>query len=304
MTRKSFITYCLFVVFCLVVLIIFQFPDGKLHIYYCDVGQGDGIYIRLPNQADVLIDGGPDGKILACLGKYMPFYDRTIDLVLLTHPQKDHLQGLIDVLKRYTVLHFSSTPIRHSIEGYHELAETIHAKKIPVSYLKVGDVIDFKDATFSVLWPEIKWLEELFPVSELSEQYSIKDRLEGLRTDEDLNFFSLYLNLRYGNFDALFTGDGDSQVQELFEKYNVTKNLPENVDVLKVPHHGSKTGVTQNFLNQLTPRLSIISVGKNSYGHPADIVLTQLQKYGEVLTTQKQSTIQVVTDGKQVDVFY
>src|SRR3990167_9026319 len=187
MRTKPLIIYGLFLVFALLLLVFFQLPDHKLHIYYCDVGQGDGIYIRMPNQADVLIDGGPDGKILACLGKYMPFYDRTIYLVLLTHPQKDHLQGLIDVLKRYTVLHFSSTPIRHSIEGYHELAETIHAKKIPVSYLKVGDVIDFKDATFSVLWPEIKWLEKFFPISEIREQYSFKDVLEVFRFDDDSN---------------------------------------------------------------------------------------------------------------------
>src|SRR3989338_1488116 len=177
MTRKSFITYCLFVVFCLVVLIIFQFPDGKLHIYYCDVGQGDGIYIRLPNQADVLIDGGPDGKILACLGKYMPFYDRTIDLVLLTHPQKDHLQGLIDVLKRYTVLHFSSSPIGNATESYHELTRVIRAQKIPVSYLKAGDVINFDKVSFAVLWPELHWLADLFPETQLNQIYLLHERL-------------------------------------------------------------------------------------------------------------------------------
>jgi len=304
MRTKPLIIYGLFLVFALLLLVFFQLPDHKLHIYYCDVGQGDGIYIRMPNQADVVIDGGPDGKILSCLGKYMPFYDRTIDLVFLTHPQKDHLQGLIDVLKRYTVLHFSSSPIGNATESYHELTRVIRAQKIPVSYLKAGDVINFDKVSFAVLWPELHWLADLFPETQLNQIYLLHERLtETVSSDEDLNHFSLFLNLSYGNFDGLFTGDGDSQVQELLAKYNLTKSLPENIDVLKVPHHGSKTGLEEKFVNVLSPKLSIISVGKNNYGHPDKSIIKLLKNYGAVLTTQDRGTIEVVTDGNQVSVY-
>ena len=74
-------------------------PDQKLHVVFCDVGQGDAAYIRGPNNMDMLIDGGPNDKVLNCLGRHMPFYDRTIDVIMLSHAQKDHLQGLLSVLR-------------------------------------------------------------------------------------------------------------------------------------------------------------------------------------------------------------
>ena len=304
MRKKALVIYGIFLALSFLFFALFQFPDHQLHIYYCDVGQGDGIYIRMPNQADVVIDGGPDTKILSCLGKYLPFYDRTIDLIVLTHPQKDHLEGLIDVVKRYTILHFSSTPIGHTSKGYQELAATIQAKKIPVTYLKAGDKINFENAEFSVWWPETKWLEETFPETDMDAQLGIKKELQKLSTDKDLNLFSLYLNLKYGNFDAFFTGDGDSQVQELLERLDLLHSIPKDIDVLKVPHHGSKTGLNEKFLKHLSPKVSIISVGKNSYGHPANSILKLLQTYGTVLTTQEKKTIEVVTDGREVGIRY
>ena len=102
--------------------------DGKLHVYFCDVGQGDAIYIRMPTGADMLIDGGPNSKVVDCLSKHMPFYDRKIDLVVLTHPQADHLKGLIDVLERYNVTYFASSSIANNTEGYSKLVSLIKEK--------------------------------------------------------------------------------------------------------------------------------------------------------------------------------
>src|SRR3972149_6329793 len=106
MFNKKYFLFGFLIGFILLTSYFFSLPDGKLHIIFCDVGQGDAAYIRTPNNQDMLIDGGPDDKVLSCLGRHMPFYDRTIDVVVLTHPQKDHLQGLISVVERYTVKYF------------------------------------------------------------------------------------------------------------------------------------------------------------------------------------------------------
>ena len=85
---------------------LFTLPDGRLHLVFCNVGQGDSTYIRTPSNLDMLIDGGPDDKVLSCLGRHMPFYDRTLDVVVLSHPQADHMRGLISVIQRYNVKYF------------------------------------------------------------------------------------------------------------------------------------------------------------------------------------------------------
>src|SRR3989338_10871213 len=104
-SKKNYII-SLFIGIILLFSYIFSLSDNKLHLIFCDVGQGDAIYIRMPDNSDLLIDGGPNDKVLSCLGKHMPFYDRTIDVVVLSHPQTDHLQGLISVIDRYNVGYF------------------------------------------------------------------------------------------------------------------------------------------------------------------------------------------------------
>lgn len=109
--------------------------DGKLHVIVCDVGQGDGILIRTPSGDDILVDGGPDDSILNCLSDHLPFWDRTIELMVLTHPHTDHAAGLVYVLKRYTVLHFVTEKVLGATATYKRLEDELALKKLSAQYL-------------------------------------------------------------------------------------------------------------------------------------------------------------------------
>jgi len=171
----------------------FTLPDGKLHLVFCNVGQGDAAYIRTANNLDMLIDGGPDDKILSCLGRHMPFYDRTLDVVVLSHPQADHLTGLISVLQRYRVKNFVIGVIgNNDAKVYKQLIDEVNKKNIPVKHLYTGDNFSLGALKVSVLWPEKKWVAEnlSFSLSSLSDLGSLSDsRVLGLATDRDLNDF-------------------------------------------------------------------------------------------------------------------
>lgn len=270
----------------LVFAFIFSIPDGRLHLTFCDVGQGDAAYIRTPGNQDILIDGGPNDKVLQCLGKNMPFYDRTIDLVLLSHPQKDHFQGILSVIDRYNVKYFVISPVAGSGIEYQKLIKKIEEKKIPVKILYSGDKFSLGKVEFDILWPQKQWV---------ANNLSSDSNVLGLATSkEDPNEFSYYVHLSYGQFDALFTGDGDSLIQKDVEKLDM---LPD-VEVLKLPHHGSKTSVLSEFLDKIKPELAIISVGKNSYGHPAGETLKLLKDHAvKIKRTDQDGDVNVVSDG-------
>jgi competence protein ComEC len=279
---------------------LFTLPDGKLHIVFCNVGQGDAAYIRAPNNQDMLIDGGPDDKVLTCLGRHMPFYDRTIDVVILSHPQKDHLQGLISVLQRYSVKYFVIGIEGNETEGYKKLANLIREKNIPVKNLYTGDQFSLGKVRFSILWPERKWVSAhvASPLSDLSYLGPLggsgNPAVLGLSTTSELNDFSYILNLNYGSLDVLFPGDGDTHIQpEVLE----VADLPD-IDILKVPHHGSKTGMLPEFLDKIKPELAIISVGKNSYGHPTKEAIELLSNRAvKIKRTDREGEIEIVSDG-------
>ncbi len=248
-------------------ILVFSFfgslPDGKLHIIFCDVGQGDAAYIKFPDGRDMVVDGGPNDNVLGCLGNSMPFWDRHIDMVLLTHPQKDHMQGLISILERYDVDYFVRSDIENTTEGYEKLLALAAAKNIPVKYMTAGESITVDNTVLRFLGP---------PADMVS---------------RELNEHSLVFVLDYGTFDALFTGDA------------TFSESVEPVEVLKVPHHGSKTGMNEAFLNRLKPTLAVISVGKNNYGHPAQEALNLLQTVGaRVLRTDEEGDIEVASDGR------
>ena len=267
-----------------------KFNDGKLHLVVCDVGQGDGIFIRTPNGSDILVDGGPDDSILSCLSNHMPFWDRTIELMVLTHPHTDHAAGLIDVLKRYRVLHFVTEKVLGSTATYKRLEDELAVKKLSAQYLFSGDRIDFSDKTeISTLWPTQEWLNQ----SQLQAANGSNDS-----QNLDLNGFCLVQLFTYGNFTALLTGDAGANIED-----KLAAEIGK-VDVLKVPHHGSKTGMSDFFLNQIKPSLAIISVGANNrYGHPAQSALDLLTSHNiKYFRTDKDGTVEVVSDGKSFTV--
>lgn len=279
-------------------------PDGKLHVFFCSVGQGDGTYIKLPDGRDMVVDGGPDNKILDCLSRHMPFWDRHINLVLMSHPQKDHFQGLIEVMRRYNVDYFLRSDVVNATQGYGQLMGVVGEKHISVKYLTGGERIDVGPTTLSVIWPSREQiakgnresLSSARPPLAASQGVALQESaVLGMQSDGELNDFSVVFWLRYGSFDALFPGDADIHVEN---EYIGEKLADNQVEVLKVPHHGSKTGMNKAFVDWLKPKLAVISVGKNSYGHPSEEAIDMLRKEdGKIMRTDKDGDVEVVSDG-------
>lgn len=282
-------------------IILFSFvwtiPDGKLHVVFCDVGQGDAAYIRFPDGHDMVIDGGPNDAVLQCLGRHMPFWDRHIDIVALTHPQKDHMQGLISILKRYTIGSMLRSDVIASSDGFRALQESLRASNIPVRYMSQGSNIHVGAVTLTYLWPSEEQIGKGRRAQDLfadSQKTAGDERVLGAQTG-DLNDYSLVHVLQYKTFEILFTGDADDHVEMYYT--GAFLGIPP-LEVLKVPHHGSKTGMTDAFVHWVRPLLSIISVGKNSYGHPSETALNLLnQQKSHIMRTDELGDIEIVSDG-------
>ncbi|MEK7064309.1 MAG: MBL fold metallo-hydrolase, partial [Patescibacteria group bacterium] len=228
-------------------LAVLALPDDRLHLVVCDVGQGDAILVSYKT-TQMLVDGGPNASVLKCLGDHMPFYDRRIEVVVLTHPQADHMNGLIDVLKRYTVLQFVKEPVVNDTKGYKELMKLL--EKVSVRAVYAGDIIKFSSFQFLITSPPAPLLNSG----------------EGNARGEVLNATAIVGKLSFGDFDALLTSDAGLIAP------------PVPADILKVPHHGSKYGMNKEWLEAVRPKLAIISVGRrNSYGHPTEEALKLLR---------------------------
>ncbi len=259
---------------------LYKFSDNNLHVVMCDVGQGDAIFIRTPSKSNILIDGGPDDSVLDCLNNNLPFWDKKIDLIILTHPHADHLNGLKYVLERYTVLHFVTEKIESKSQGFKSLEPKLAAKNLTAKYIYAGDKIIFtNNLVFTTMWPDKEWVA--------SQEARLNPKL-------DFNNTSLVELLTYGNFKALFTGDAGVKIED-----GIVQKVGK-INLLKVPHHGSRTGMSDYFLSSVRPDLALISAGKgNSYGHPAKFSLDLLNKHNiKTLRTDIDGEIEVVTDGK------
>lgn len=257
--------------------------DGKLHIVFCDVGQGDAIFIRTSSKKDILIDAGPDNSVLDCLSKHMPFWDKTIELAILTHPHADHLNGFLGVLKNYKVLSFVTLNLKNNTSGFSALLESLKEQNIKIHYVYLGDRFSLNDGlSITIVGPSRKFLDTTSPQGLIGER------------KEFANIESL---VKYKNFSALLTGD--SQALELKEALQLASLAQGKISILQVPHHGSKTGLDEEFLNQVNPKLAVISVGKNNkYGHPAQSTIKTLRNKGiKILRTDERGEIEITTDG-------
>lgn len=253
-----------------------QSQSPFLEVDFFDVGQGDSIFIEAPNRNQVLIDGGPGNVILEKLGEQLPFHDRSIDLVILTHPEADHINGLIEVLKNYQVEHILYTGVTRDTAAYRQWSSLIEEKNIPLTIAQAGQVI--------YLSPKIK-LYILYPFQDLSGQHIEKS-----------NNTSIVAQLVYGEAEFLFTGD----IERETEGDLVSEGINLASDVLKVPHHGSKTSSTQEFLSKASPRVAVICAGeKNPYGHPHQSVLERLKDI-RVYGTYKDGDIEILSDGQSL----
>jgi competence protein ComEC len=242
---------------------------GELRIAVLDVGQGDAVLITSPGGYRVLIDGGPSGIELAReLGAVLPHWQRRIDLVILTHPEEDHVAGLPHVLKRYQV-GMVADPGVSNVTATYELYDRLAASR---RSLQAGDSFVLDGVTFEVLWPPV--------------EYESQKR----------NNHSLVLRVSYGSTVILLTGDFEAAAQRA-----LMKTTDVEADVLKVPHHGSKTSAVE-FLGAVGALTAVISAGEsNRYGHPAAVTLDALAGT-QTFRTDIDGRVVISTDGSRLRV--
>ena len=250
--------------------------DGKLTVAFLNVGQGDAIFIESPSGNQVVFDGGPDSSLLRELGKVMPFYDRSLDLLVVTNPDKDHFAGFLGALRAYRVGAVLEPGTVGASAEYVALAELINQKEVPHLLARRGQRIDIGGGAF---------IEILFPDRDVS----------GISTNNG----SIVAKLVYGNTSVLLTGDTTEAVENYLTSLD-GKSL--DVDVLKVGHHGSRTSTGTALLGFASPAMAVISAGKdNSYGHPHPEVLARLEQFEvETLGTYERGTISMESDGETI----
>jgi competence protein ComEC len=276
---KGNILILLFVVAVVVWIFVFVENSKKeiLEIDFFDVGQGDGIFIEIGDGKQMLVDGGPSNMILEKLGKEMRFYDRYIDLIVLTHPEYDHINGLIEVIRRYNIGAIIATGVVRETNAYKEWVKIIEQKNIPIYIAQLGGQIDFGN--------NIK-MDILYPFESLVGQEV-----------SNTNNSSIVGKLVYKDFELLLTGD----IEKSVERKLINSNINLQADVLKVPHHGSKSSSTEEFLKAVDSVLNIIQAGKdNKYGHPHEEVLARMAK--DVFVTGKDGDLEVFSNGKDFSI--
>jgi len=284
--------FWLLMLIALISIAITQLPDNHVHIIFCDVGQGDASLITY-KQTQVLIDGGPNNKVIDCLNNHIPFWDREIEMMVLTHPEADHDTGLSEVVGKFKVKYFVVNGIVKDNAVFWRLQKEVSDNNIPVFLPKAGDVLKVGDLQFTVLWPEQKVGNEL-AWSKIDENNQQKI-LGTFAVNDKLNDTGIALELKYGSEKALFMADISSEVENRL-------NL-EDIDILKVAHHGSKFSTGSQFLSLIKPELAVVSVGKNSYGHPTPETLTRLQNIGvKILRTDQNGEVDIVCDLNQCQI--
>lgn len=277
--RKSLPEYVLgglVITACLAWIAVFHFQNQSyLTVAFLDVGQGDAIFIEAPNGNQILIDGGPSKKVLSELSKVVPFYDRSIDALILTHPHQDHIGGLIEVFKRYDIDYAFGSGSPYPSAEYKEWKDLVsggEARNITVSRgmkIKIGENL---------------WLEFLLPKA---------DKNCG---DDDIHDCMVVSKLTYSNVCFMFTGDMERNLE-----FNILKD-DIDCDVLKIGHHGSKTSTSDALLAAVSPAFTIIQSGKdNRYGHPHEIILNKLQATGvSILRNDQIGIIKFRSDGNRI----
>ena len=256
--------------------------DDSLHVVFFDVGQGDAIFIQTPGGRQVVVDGGTDPLLMAqLLGERMRFYDRHIDIVVASHPNSDHIGGLVQVLERYDV----GAVLERRIE-YASATYTAWAKAVQEGEKRGARVIQASAGQVIAIDSDVR-IEVLGPPSGL---------LRG--TESDADNASLVLRLVYGDVSFLLTGDIFAEGEWAL----VASGVGMDSDVLKVPHHGSDSSSTRVFLEAVSPSAAVISVGAdNRYGHPNAAVTERLREAVRddmLFLTAERGTVEFISDGE------
>jgi len=249
-------------------------PQLNNEIYFLDIGQGDSSLVLIDG-VKILIDGGPMGGGLQDNLDRVLGDDRYIDLIAISHPQLDHFGGLIGVVKNYKVGAVITSDADSNNSAWQEFKYILKEKEIPKIILSQGDTISYLENKFIILSPEKgSWVK-------------------------DINDKSLVMLLESEGIKSLFTGDIARETEKrLISLYDL------NIDILKVAHHGSKYSSDNSFINEATPAISVIEVGKNSYGHPTNRVLNGLANIGsKIYRTDKDGLIKLIIDDSKIRVY-
>ena len=250
-----------------------QNEDGLLCVHYIDVGQGDSIFIEMPNDETMLIDAGVSSfeetieNYIKKLG-----YD-SITYLIATHPHADHIGGMAHIVNSFDIGSVYMPGAATDTRTFENLLETIQEKGLKIKTAKAGiSIIDSRDLSVQFVAP--------------AEDF------------DDLNNASAVIMLKYKDNSFLFTGDAEAEAEK-------TISSDVNADVLKVGHHGSDTSTSDEFLARVSPKYAVISCGEgNSYGHPHSETLKKLDKAGVlVLRTDINGNITFTSDGTEID-FY
>ncbi|MCA9360990.1 MBL fold metallo-hydrolase [Candidatus Kaiserbacteria bacterium] len=249
-----------------------------LKVSFLDVGQGDAIFIETKDKVQALIDGGPNEAVLRQLSSQMGLFDRTIDVVIGTHPDKDHIGGLVDVLDRYKVSMILKTDNVNDTSVSKLYEEKIEQEGAEVIYARRGQKIKLGEFTT---------IEVLYPETEVK--------------DVESNASSIVVKVVYGDTSFMLSGDSPKQIEEYLV---LTSGEHLKSNVLKAGHHGSRTSTSELWLTEVDPDYAVISASSdNRYGHPHQEVIDLLFNYGvEILSTAERGTIEMYSDG--LDVWY
>ncbi len=253
MTRRAqkltIICTAIFFVFIVVFLFLFDFTNN-LEVVFFDVGQGDSILIKSPYGQNILIDGGPDNKVLEKLGNNLSWYDKEIDLLIISHPHDDHIIGFIEIVKRYKVNKIIYTGVKHSSPGYLKLLKEIEKKEIPLVVIdQIQNIFLGDNCDLNILYPNESFLDKKV---------------------KNLNNNSIVSKLDCIGHKFLFTGDAEKEQEEEI----LNSGVDIKADVSKLGHHGSNTSNTYDFLKTVNPTFAVIQVGAdNDFGHPKKSVL-------------------------------
>lgn len=229
---------------------------ATLRVWFADVGQGDGIIIRTPSQDTIVVDGGVRQDFVQEVDSHIPITDRTVDLLVATHADADHITGLVGLVESGRVKNaLINEDATKQTKAYQRLLAALENTQANVIEAQAGQVYMFGEVCVHVLWPTSA----------------------GLVGEKESNEKSIVLRVSYGTQDILLTGDASSAIEAKL----IAQQMPLDSEVLKVGHHGSKHSTSAAFLQAVRPQLAILSVGaKNRYGHPAPRVVEALEKLG------------------------
>lgn len=280
--KKYLIILGVILIAIILVLLSWQYSrDQRLRVVFLDVGQGDSILIRTPQGKDILIDGGSDNRVLLGLGKYLPFYDRDIELMILTHAHDDHYFGQIEVLKRYEVKQVLYSGVPSEAHDYQEWERIIKEKDIPLHQVQTHQILPLENNLD---------LQILYPLEDLTE-----------KEIDDINDTSVCVRLDYQDIEFILTGDASQKVEKRLLETYIASELES--EVLKAGHHGSKTASARDFIEVVNPEYAAIQCGlDNKFKHPHFITLKNLELLEiNILRNDLDGDIEFRTDGKVLE---